>query len=69
MPKNNSKNLMNQIRAELGKWRGKSRIHKTSAHICYGKIKSALHSLEKIQTKDELNLIAREIGNFIYIII
>ena len=62
MPKNNSKNLMAQIRGELGKWRGRSRVQKTSAHISYGKIKSALHSLEKIQSKDELNLIAREIG-------
>ena len=62
MPKINSKNLMNQIRAELGKWRGRSRVQKTSAHISYGKIKSSLHHLEKIQSKDELNLIAQEIG-------
>ena len=53
---------MAQIRGELGKWRGRSRVQKTSAHISYGKIKSALHSLEKIQSKEELNLIAREIG-------
>ena len=62
MPRNNTKNLMNQIRAELGKWRGRSRVQKTSAHISYGKIKSALHALEKIQSKEELNLIAQEIG-------
>ena len=62
MPKINSKNLMNQIRAELGKWRGRSRVQKTSAHISYGKIKSSLHQLEKIQSKEELNLIAQEIG-------
>ena len=62
MPRNNSKNLTNQIRAELGKWRGRSRVQKTSAHISYGKIKSNLHALEKLQTKEELNIIAQEIG-------
>ena len=62
MPKANSKNLLNQIRGELGKWRGRSRVQKTSAHISYGKIKSGLHALEKLQSKEELNLIANEIG-------
>ena len=56
MPKNNSKKLVSQIRDELSKWRGKSRIQKTVAHISYGKIKSALHALEKLQTKEELDL-------------
>ena len=62
MPRTNAKNLTNQIRAELGKWRGRSRVQKTSAHISYGKIKSNLHALEKLQTKEELNIIAQEIG-------
>lgn len=62
MPRTNSKNLITQIRAELSKWRGRSRVQKTSAHISYGKIKSALHSLEKVQSKEELNLVAQEIG-------
>lgn len=65
MPRTNSKNLTNQIRAELGKWRGRSRVQKTSAHISYGKIKSNLHALEKIQTKEELNIIAQEIGKIL----
>ena len=62
MPKNNSKKLVSQIRDELSKWRGKSRIQKTVAHISYGKIKSALHALEKLQTKEELDLYCQEFG-------
>ena len=50
------------IESEFTKWRGRSRVSKTSNHISYGKIKSALVQLEKKGTKQEINQLTTYIG-------
>lgn len=62
MPKFNAKTIKSSIETELTKWRGRSRVCKTSNHISYGKIKSALLALEKRGNKQELNQTSTYIG-------
>ena len=62
MPKFNSKMIKSGVEAELTKWRGRSRVSKTSNHISYGKIKAGLVQMEKKGNKQELNQLASYIG-------
>ena len=52
------------VEAEMTKWRGRSRVSKTSNHIAYGKIKSALNLMEKKGSKQEQNKLASYIGGW-----
>ena len=62
MPRANVNTYKKQIATELQKWKARSRQMKTSSHISYGKIKTSLHALEVIATKEELNSISSDIG-------
>ena len=62
MPKTNASKMANQVRAEIGKWRGRSRVTKNSNLLAYTKLKSHLKNLEKEVTKEKLSDIANEIG-------
>lgn len=62
MPKFNSKMIKSGVESEIAKWRGRSRVSKTSNFIAYGKIKSALVQMEKKGNKQELNQLASFLG-------
>ena len=72
MPKFNPKTIRNSIECEMTKWRGRSRVTKTSNFITYGKIKAGLLAMEKKGSKQEINQLSSYIGramvSFIYII-
>ena len=70
MPKFNSKTIKAGVESEMAKWRGRSRVAKTSNFIAYGKIKSALTLMEKKGTKQELNNLSSFIGGgFCFILV
>ena len=62
MPKFNPKMIKSGVEAEMAKWRGRSRVSKTSNHIAYGKIKSALVLMEKKGSKQEQNQLISFLG-------
>ena len=62
MPKTNQNKIAGQLRAEIAKWRGRSRITKNSNHIQYMKIKSAFSILEKELPKQKVKEMAQELG-------
>ena len=64
MPKTSSNKIAGQLRAEIAKWRGRSRVTKNSNHIQYMKIKSTFSNLEKELPKQKLKEMAEELGIF-----
>ena len=61
MPKTAGK-LMSQMRAEIGKWRGRSRVTKNSNLLSYTKLKRTIKLMEKEFSKEKIADIASEIG-------
>lgn len=62
MPKFNAKSIRAGVESEMTKWRGRSRVSKTSNFIAYGKIKAALVQMEKKGNKQDLNQLASFLG-------
>ena len=64
MPKTTAKSHKTQIDAELRKWKCRSRVMKTSSYIFFAKIRANLHGLEGMLSREELDSVSHDIGNF-----
>ena len=62
MPKTQGNKLVAQLRAQIAKWRGRSRVTKNSNNLAYLKIKSTFAALQKEISKDKLQNLATELG-------
>ncbi len=62
-----SKPYINAVNAELRRWLIQSQKLRRSASICYAKIKSNLATLEPIASKEEMDKLQDESGEFLLI--